>query len=209
VVSVTTNPLDIRPLETNMQIAANPSMICAEQAETAITELDNIDALVAQYWPRVLRYVSFSINDADLAQSITQDCFLKAYRGRASFRGECAVSTWLISIANNLIRDQVRLKKFQFWRKANATAMNVSELEPFLRAPNSSPELRLIEGERVEQVRDAIENLSVNQRKVFLLRFFEGLNIEEIADSLGMPENTVKTHLHRGITAIRTSLGGR
>jgi RNA polymerase sigma-70 factor (ECF subfamily) len=192
-----------------MQIAANPSMICAEQAETAITELDDIDALVAQYWPRVLRYVSFSINDSDLAQSITQDCFLKAYRGRASFRGECAVSTWLISIANNLIRDHVRLKKFQFWRKANATAMNVSELEPFLRAPNSSPESRLIEGERVEQVRAAIEDLSVNQRKVFLLRFFEGFNIEEIADSLGMPENTVKTHLHRGITAIRTSLGGR
>jgi RNA polymerase sigma-70 factor (ECF subfamily) len=192
-----------------MQITANTSMICAEQAETAISELDDINALVAQYWPRILRYVSFSINDSDLAQSITQDCFLKAYRGRASFRGECAVSTWLISIANNLIRDHVRLKKFQFWRKANATAMNVSELEPFLRAPNSSPELRLIEGERVEQVKVAIENLSVNQRKVFLLRFFEGLNIEEIADSLGMPENTVKTHLHRGITAIRTNLGGR
>jgi RNA polymerase sigma-70 factor (ECF subfamily) len=192
-----------------MQIAANPSMICAEQAETAISELDDIDALVAQYWPRILRYVSFSINDADLAQSITQDCFLKAYRGRAAFRGECAVSTWLISIANNLVRDHVRLKKFQFWRKANATAMNVSELEPFLRAPNSSPESRLIEGERVEQVKEAIENLSVNQRRVFVLRFFEGLNIEEIADSLGMPENTVKTHLHRGITAIRTSLGGR
>jgi RNA polymerase sigma-70 factor (ECF subfamily) len=87
--------------------------------------------------------------------------------------------------------------------------MNVSELEPFLRAPNSSPESRLIEGERVEQVKAAIEDLSVNQRKVFLLRFFEGLNIEEIADSLGMPENTVKTHLHRGITAIRTNLGGR
>jgi RNA polymerase sigma-70 factor (ECF subfamily) len=192
-----------------MQIAANPSMICAEQAETAITELDDIDALVAQYWPRVLRYVSFSINDTDLAQSITQDCFLKAYRGRASFRGECAVSTWLISIANNLIRDHVRLKKFQFWRKANATAMNISDMEPFLRAQNASPELRLIEGERLEQVKEAIETLSANQRKVFLLRFFEGLNIEEIANSLGMPENTVKTHLHRGITAIRTSLGGR
>jgi RNA polymerase sigma-70 factor, ECF subfamily len=190
-----------------MQIAANASMICAEQAETAITELDDIDALVAQYWPRVLRYVSFSVNDLDLAQSITQDCFLKAFRGRASFRGECAVSTWLISIANNLIRDHVRLKKF--WRKATATAMNISELEPFLRAQNASPELRLIEGERLDQVREAIEKLSVNQRKVFLLRFFEGLNIEEIADSLGMPENTVKTHLHRGITAIRGSLGGR
>src|ERR1700761_3587059 len=192
-----------------MQITFDASMIHLKNQVNVISELDDIDELVRLYWPRVLRYVTFSINDSDLAQSITQDCFLKAYRGRASFRGECAVSTWLISIANNLIRDHVRLKKFQFWRKANATAMNVSELEPFLRAPNSSPESRLIEGERVEQVKVAIENLSMNQRKVFLLRFFEGLNIEEIADSLGMPENTVKTHLHRGITAIRTSLGGK
>ena len=106
-----------------MQIAINASMIHLERQVTAISELDDIDALVAVYWPRVLRYVTFSINDPDLAQSITQDCFLKAYNGRASFRGDCAVSTWLISIANNLIRDQIRLKKFQFWRKARATSL--------------------------------------------------------------------------------------
>jgi len=182
-------------------------MIHLERQVKAISELDDIDALVAVYWPRVLRYVTFSIGDPDLAQSITQDCFLKAYNGRASFRGDCAVSTWLISIANNLIRDQIRLKKFQFWRKAQATSLDVTELASFLPSDESSPEARLLVSERTEQVKAALAQLSVNQRRIFLLRFFEGLNIEEIAEATGMPANTVKTHLYRGITAIRASLG--
>ena len=190
-----------------MQIAINASMIHLERQVTAISELDDIDALVAVYWPRVLRYVTFSIGDPDLAQSITQDCFLKAYNGRASFRGDCAVSTWLISIANNLVRDQIRLKKFQFWRKANATSIDVAEFASFLPSDESSPETRLLVQERTEQVKTALDQLSVNQRRIFLLRFFEGLNIEEIADTTGMPVNTVKTHLYRGITAIRANLG--
>ncbi len=176
---------------------------------SVVTELDDIDALVAQYWPRVLRYVSYSINDADLAQSITQDCFLKAFRGRASFRGDCAVSTWLISIANNLIRDQVRLKKFQFWRKAQATALDVAEMASVLPSGESSPESRLMVNERTEQVKAALDDLSVNQRRVFLLRFFEGMDLEEIAQTTGMPVNTVKTHLHRGISTIRAKFGGK
>jgi RNA polymerase sigma-70 factor (ECF subfamily) len=98
----------------NMQIAMEAPMMFSGMRVNVVGELDDIDALVAKYWPRVLRYVSFSINDVDLAHSITQDCFLKAFNGRASFRGDCAVSTWLIRIATNLIRDQVRLKKFQF-----------------------------------------------------------------------------------------------
>lgn len=182
-------------------------MIHLERQVTAISELDDIDALVAVYWPRVLRYVAFSINDPDLAQTITQDTFLKAYNGRASFRGECAVSTWLIGIANNLIRDQLRLKKFQFWRKANATSLDVTEMASFLPSDESSPESRLLVRERTEQVKTALDTLSANQRKVFLLRFFEGLNIEEIATATGMPVNTVKTHLYRGITTIRATLG--
>jgi RNA polymerase sigma-70 factor (ECF subfamily) len=191
-----------------MQIAIDASMILSGRRVNVISELDDIDALVALYWPRILRYVTFSVHDPDLAQTITQDCFLKAYNGRASFRGDCAVSTWLISIANNLIRDQVRLKKFQFWRKAQLTAVDVTELASFLPSDESSPEAKLLVRERTEQVRAAVETLSVNQRRVFLLRFFEGFNLEEIVQATGMPLNTVKTHLHRGITSVRAKLEG-
>ncbi len=192
-----------------MPIALEATMIHPGSSRTVnfISELDDIDTLVSIYRPRVLRYVTFSIGDQDLAETIVQDCFLKAYNGRGSFRGDCAVSTWLFSIANNLIRDQLRTKKFQFWRKAKATAVDVTEMASFLPSGESSPETRILARERTQQVATAVEDLSVNQRRVFILRFSEELDLAEIAEVTGMPINTVKTHLHRAVTAIRTRLG--
>ncbi|MCU1322600.1 MAG: polymerase, sigma-24 subunit, subfamily [Acidobacteriaceae bacterium] len=183
-------------------------MIHLRSQVTFISELEDIDTLVRLYGPRILRYVAFSIGDQDLAETITQDCFLRAYNGRASFRGDCSVSTWLFSIANNLIRDQLRTKKFQFWRKARAQAIDISELASFLPSGASSPETALLAKERAKQVQTALEDLSVNQRRIFLLKFSEEMDLDEISQTLGMPVNTVKTHLRRAVVAIRAQLGG-
>ena len=198
----------------DMQAILNPSIIPVSESHiysgsqaAVISELDDIDALVAAYWAKVLRFVSFSVNDADLAQTITQDCFLKAFNARASFRGESSVSTWLLSIANNLIRDHMRRKKIQFWRKAAQTSLDVTEMASYLPSEETSIERQLIQKERTEAVRAAMDGLSVNQRRVFLMRFFEGMDISEISEQLGMPVNTVKTHLHRATQAIRGRLG--
>lgn len=190
-----------------MHTAVNASIIALDRQVSIISELDDIDALVRLYRPKLLRYVTFSIGDGDLAETITQDCFLKAYRNRASFRGDCSVSTWLFSIANNLVRDHLRTKKFQFWRKARATAVDITEMSSVLPSAERSPEARLLVREKAQQVNGALEKLSANQRKVFLLRFTEELALEEISEAIGMPVNTVKTHLHRAVTAIRKELG--
>jgi len=183
-------------------------MTNVQSAERSSTELDDIDALVRTYRPRLLRFVTFSIGDPDLAESITQDCFLKAYNGRGSFRGDCSVNTWLTSIALNLIRDQQRLQKFRFWRQARATAIDVSDAANFLASHESSAEARILAIERTEQVQAALENLSVNQRAIFLMRFAEDMDLAEIAATIKMPINTVKTHLHRALKAVRAQVGG-
>jgi RNA polymerase sigma-70 factor (ECF subfamily) len=171
------------------------------------TELDDIDALVRTYRPRLLRFVAFSIGDADLAESITQDCFLKAYNGRASFRGDCSVNTWLTSIAVNLIRDQQRLQKFRFWRQARATAIDVTDAANFLPSQESSPETRILVQEKARQVQAAMKSLSDKQRTVFLMRFVEDMELQEIAKATAMPLNTVKTHLHRALKSVRAQVG--
>jgi RNA polymerase sigma-70 factor, ECF subfamily len=191
-----------------MQIAIDSSMIHLKRQVTFIAELEDIDTLVRIYGPRLQRYVAFSIGDQDLADTITQDCFLKAYHGRESFRGDCSVSTWLFSIANNLIKDQLRTKKFQFWRKARAQAIDISELASFLPSGASSPETILLVKERAKRVVEALGGLSVNQRRVFLLKFSEEMELDEISKTIGMPINTVKTHLRRAVMAIRAELGG-
>ncbi len=175
----------------------------------AVSELDDIHSLAQRYRPKLMRYVAFSIGDADLAESIAQDCLLKAYNGRESFRGECSVSTWIFSIANNLIRDHTRNKKFQFWRKAQTRMIDISEIASVSPSLERSPETQLLMRERAAQVHQALESLSPNQRRVFALRFLEEMDVSEIATVTGMPLNTVKTHLYRAITSVRAQLGGK
>ena len=86
--------------------------------------LDDIDELMRLFQPKVLRFVAFSIRDQDAAESITQDCFFKAYASRRQFRGDCSVKTWLIRIAFNLIRTHERGQKVRFWWKAVAVSVS-------------------------------------------------------------------------------------
>ena len=176
--------------------------------QSAATELDDIDALARQYRPRLLRFVMASVRDEDLADTIVQDTLLKAWRNRGGFRGDCTVNTWLTGIAVNLIRDHARTQKFKFWRKAKATAVDASDMANQLRASGSSPEGSLLAREQVLQVQAAMEELSPNQRTVFLLRFIEEMDLAEIALSMDMPVNTVKTHLHRAVKSVRARVGG-
>ena len=189
-----------------MALAFEAVMTPMQAAEQAGSELDDIDALVRTYRPRLLRFVMFSIGDADLAESITQDCLLKAYNRRASFRGDCSVNTWLTSIALNLVRDQQRLQKFRFWRQARATAVDVTEAANFLPSQESSPERILLTAEKSKQVEAALENLSPNQKMIFMMRFAEEMDLAEIAETIHMPINTVKTHLHRALKSVRAQV---
>jgi RNA polymerase sigma-70 factor (ECF subfamily) len=203
----------MEPVYPDMQVALNATVptvddaslqaAAVQVAERPASELDDIDALVRTYRPRMLRFVTFSIGDADMAESITQDCFLKAYNGRAGFRGDCSVSTWLTSIAVNLVRDQQRLQKFRFWRQARATAVDITEAANFLPSQECSPENRILAKERAQEVYTALEELSAKQRTVFLMRFVEEMELAEIARATGMPLNTVKTHLHRALKSVR------
>src|SRR5271155_3975758 len=105
-----------------------------------IAELGDIDALCAPSRSRIYRYALLSLRDPDLAESVTQDCFLKAHRARDEFRGDCSIATWLTRIATNLIRDSTRSRKFQFWKTANNTAVEAGAGGGSLPSPRSFPQ---------------------------------------------------------------------
>lgn len=180
----------------------------ATKEQTVATELDDIDGLARNYRPRLLRFVMSSVRDEDLADVIVQDTLLKAYRNRAGFRGDCSLNTWLTGIAVNLIRDHARTQKFKFWRKAQASAVDATDMANHLRSSGSSPEGALLAREQALQVHEAMESLSPNQRTAFLLRFIEEMDLPDIAQAMGMPVNTVKTHLHRAVKSVRARVGG-
>ena len=175
----------------------------------AATELADIDALVKNHRPRLLRFITFSTGDPDLAETIVQDCLLKAYNARASFRGDSSINTWLTSIAVNLVRDHQRTQKFRFWKQARASAIDVTDVASFIASEESGLEARLIARQKVAELSRIIETLSFNQRTIFLMKFSDEMELSEISAAMKMPVNTVKTHLHRALKAIRSQLGGR
>jgi RNA polymerase sigma-70 factor, ECF subfamily len=173
-------------------------------AHQAVTPLDDLESIVAMYEQRIFRFHLVSVRDRDLAQSLTQDTFLRAWSARASFRGDCAVSTWLMRIALNLVRDHTRTDRFRFWKRVSETAVDVSDISSHIPHRDSSLESRLIAREQLSLVWDSVAQLSERQRQVFLLRFLEEMELTEIASITGLPISTVKTHLYRALAAIRT-----
>jgi RNA polymerase sigma-70 factor (ECF subfamily) len=184
-----------------------PVELIALAGEASISELEDIDALIRLYKPKVFRLVAFSVADRDAAESITQDCFLKAHLTRDQFRGDCSISTWLMRIAFNLVRDHTKSQKFRFWKNASATAVDAHDVSQHLPSGASSAEAQLIAKERVEMVHQTLQELSDKQRSVFVMRFVEEMDLPAIAAVTGMSLPTVKTHLYRAVGAVRARLG--
>jgi RNA polymerase sigma-70 factor (ECF subfamily) len=78
---------------------------------------EDFEELVRLHRQRIFRFALASLRDSDAAESITQDCFLKAHRSWDRFRGDSTVQTWLMKIAVNLIRDYTRRLRFNFWKR--------------------------------------------------------------------------------------------
>src|SRR6201990_3012626 len=83
--------------------------------------------VVARHRPQIFRFLLASTRDVDLAETLTQECFLKAHRNWSSFRGESSAMTWLMRIAINLQKDHWRNRRVQFWRQTRTNAVDLDE----------------------------------------------------------------------------------
>jgi RNA polymerase sigma-70 factor (ECF subfamily) len=175
-------------------------------AESSVENLADFDAVVHLYRPAIFRYVLASLRDPDAAETLTQDCFLKAYRARDQFRGESSVKTWLMRIAVNLVRDHLSNQRLKFWRQTQVACVDVSAAESWLADQRSSPEAAALAREKVAAVWSAVAELPQGQRTVFLLRFVEDMDILQIAAATGLKEGTVKIHLFRALRRVRARL---
>jgi RNA polymerase sigma-70 factor, ECF subfamily len=162
--------------------------------------VDDFDSLMQAHQSRIYRLLWCELRDADAAANLTQECFLRAYQHRHTFRGEANVQTWLVRIALNLVSDQRRNRKQNFWQRlfgaSRADGYSVMSLAP-------SAERILIGREEANQVMALTASLSEQQRTAFLLRFVEELSLEEIATAMGIEVGTVKSHLSRSVAALR------
>jgi RNA polymerase sigma-70 factor (ECF subfamily) len=171
--------------------------------------LGDFGSWMASEQRRVFLLCRRMLGDADQADSVTQDVFLKAYRSLS--RSEKDIldlehpDTWVTRIAVNTCLDLLRSKSWKFWRRRLGERQEQLVLGMEI---DSHPDAeRQIQSKQILlRLEQALTRLSPRQRAVFTLRHFDGMPLEEIADVLKLDTGTVKIHLFRSISKLRSEL---
>ncbi len=188
-------------MDTVLTTALNSS--AAEKTE--VISADRFEEIMRQHQQRVYRVIFLLVRDADTADTLTQECFLRAYLKRASFRGECRIETWILRIAVNLVRDHGKNRRASFWKRLVGLhdAASVDEEPRQFTAPEPSAERTLLAREELNAVWKALSSLSPQQRAMFFLRHVEEMPLTQIAETLEVSVGSVKTQLSRATRKLR------
>lgn len=187
-----------------METSLAETTIACRAGAAGITP-DDFDSIVRCNQRRIYRLLLLYLRDADAADTLTQECFLRAFETRARFRGECSLETWLVRIAVNLARDHAKSRRHAFWRRL---LRSEKAGERRVADPHLSPEGALLAREEVAAIWSAVADLSHQQKIVFVLRFAEEMALEEVAAALELELGTVKSHLSRALGTLRRRLRG-
>ncbi len=164
-------------------------------------DLRAFDLLVLKYQGRIAALVSRYVSDAGELEDVTQEAFIKAYRALGKFRGDSAFYTWLYRIAVNAAKNHLVAKGRR--PGADATIEDAEGLdEGGLLSESASPEALAMGGELAEVVESALNGLPDELKAALMLREFDGLSYDDIADVLGCPVGTVRSRIFRAREAI-------
>jgi RNA polymerase sigma-70 factor (ECF subfamily) len=160
-------------------------------------------ALVEREGPGVVRACHRVLADMHEAEDAAQEAFVTAFGALATWRRDGTFGAWLTRIAVRIALRRAQRRKPVAWiDPANpGSALDI--------AGGVDPAAVTLSAERDGAVRRALADLDEPYRETVSLRYFGELSLQEIADLTGRPLGTVKTHLHRGLIRMRTSLDGR
>ncbi len=154
-----------------------------------------IRQMIDEHQTALLRMCYLYLHDVQLAEDAVQETFIKALRTLEQFRGESSVKTWLTRIA---IRTCCDLRR-GFWFRHTDRRFTPEMLPEPVQAPDEAQQALTL----------AVMNLPPKLRQVIILYYYQNLNVNEIADALGVTQPTVSYRLKRAREKLRTELEGR
>jgi RNA polymerase sigma-70 factor (ECF subfamily) len=161
--------------------------------------LEAFDVLVVRHQRRVYGLCYRFVGNHEDAADLTQDVFLRAYRGLRGFRGGSSVSTWLYRIAVNVSLNRL---------SARSPVMQSIEVAQPLVDDLADPSAPLMKRETAGRVRAAVARLPKKQRATLILRVYQELSHQEIAAVLGTSVGAVKANFFHALTNLRRLLAG-
>jgi RNA polymerase sigma-70 factor (ECF subfamily) len=154
-----------------------------------------------RYARPVISFIYDQVGERALAEELTQETFVRAYRGIGSVRDDGNLSTWLFGIAKNVAREAIRAR-VRRGRECDIETPQVSRLDD----KQIQPDGQLLQKELNSRIHDALQTLDADKRLVFTLRVFQERNYEEIAEITGFGIGKIKTDLHRARLEMRRVL---
>jgi RNA polymerase sigma-70 factor (ECF subfamily) len=156
--------------------------------------------LYERHRDRIYNLAFYSLGDALWAEDVLQVIFFKIHRGLPGFRFESNLATWIYRITLNELQNQQR-RRGVHWVPLDAVLGSEEEFDS-----DSPPDLRTLDNQRREIVQQVVLELSPKLRTVVLLKYFEGLSYEEIAELLDCASGTVASRLNRALKEMEARL---
>jgi RNA polymerase sigma-70 factor (ECF subfamily) len=172
-------------------------------ARTLYGDEKAFEVIVRRHQKLVYNVLFTMLHDHGLAADAMQDTFLKAYRALPSFRIESELRPWLLQIATNTALNMIRRHKSQAAQSLDEVLEENPLNEP---VSDASTELEVERKLEMATVRDALGELPVRQRQIFVLRYQHDLSYADIATVLGETASAVKTQLFRAREKLRKLL---
>ncbi len=171
---------------------------------------EQLERWFQEYYGAVFRFFANRGFDHEECRDLTQETFVAAYRGRKQFRGDASVATWIFSIAKNLWKNKLR-RAGQQKRQSRLVPLdgdceygNPAPIQP--RSDDQGPLELLLDTERMDRLRQALDALPSQMRHCAYLRYGQHLKYAEIAKVLRVSVDTVKSHLFQANQRIRQAL---
>jgi len=160
---------------------------------------DAFTQLYQRYAPRMLRYFYRMLNqDEELAQDFVQDLFLKLIEKADRFDARHKFSTWIFTLAANMCKNEYRKRNIRDQFKVNQS-YNESVLNPRI-------EDHIDQQAFSQELTQALERLSPDQKNAFILRYQEGLSVKEISQISRCAQGTVKSRIYYGLKKLANNL---
>ncbi len=165
-----------------------------------------LNALVAQYQYRLVRYLIYIIGSRDLVDDLVQETWLRVLERGRTYDGQSRFEPWLFAIARNLAIDALRKRRI-----FSLDTKDDDDPEQHVPSPISSAPSPFEQAARTEDAHRLAQSLATLEpiyREALVLRFQEDLSLQELAKIVGAPVSTVSTRIYRGLAALRVHMEG-
>ncbi len=166
---------------------------------------DLLDRLIEQYQHRLLRYLIHLSGNRALAEDLFQETWIRVLERGHQYDGQREFSTWLYAVARNLTIDYLR-KKSPVSLDGLMENEDHAPFEPVDARPSAWELVQ--QGQQAASINAALVGIPAEYREAVVLRFQDGLALDEIAAVTGAPLGTVKSRLYRGLNLLTEKLGG-